>query len=817
MIKHLLSIAIALLFSGLVYAQTESLELFTPDSVYSANNKLKAPVENKKDNKGGNKTDTVYVPELSVPVTTRQEAAAEAAQRVIQSAAAKSGGLNIYGHSLFTDQSLEVFRTSDGAQAPDTYILGAGDEIRITIFGASQTDMQIKINNEGYIQPTGMSKIFLQGLSLEQARNLLLNRLSTFFTFRSDQLSVTISTARTILVNVFGETRITGGFNISALNSAFNALSAAGGPTEIGSVRNIQMIRGNTRKTIDLYAFMSNPAVQFQFDLQQNDILFVPVAQNLVSIEGAIKRPMLYEMLPGESMTDLIRYAGGVNVDVYPNFVQIQRYMDGEIKLLEWNLADVVSGKIKIALQNGDIIRIRAIGKPLEQFVNIAGSVYYPGRFDLVNSPTLSSLLDKAQPTTQAKKDLVFVERVRPDETVEVLTLLWADLQTAGKDFDLRPGDRITVPMLASYRDVATIAVSGQVRDPFEKTLALGDRITVKQALELAGGLKTSAYPVAYIFRKNLLNPLEMQYIRIDLAQANEILLQPGDQLNVYDNTLFTNIGEVKIFGAVKKPHGMTYHEDLTLRDLITTAGGLTIGAALNRVEVFRTILSPTEPVKLDIITLQIDTAFKVVTPANFVLQPYDQVVIRLTPDFTMGRLVEINGEVKYPGTYVLESKQVQLSEIIRMAGGLLESADARGSRLFRSFNKVGSITMDVSKALRKTGNVKFDPILMEGDVINITRLENTVTIRYNGTKLSEYSGSSDGAINLVYQGSKSAKWYINNFTGGFLSKADRNSVTVIAKNGQMKGTSRTILWIRKYPKVSTGSLINIRMKPPKK
>ena len=757
----------------------------------------------------------IVYPAVATPVTTKQEAAAEAAQRVIQSAAATTGGPKIYGHSMFTDKSLDVFRTSDGAKAPDTYILGAGDEIRITIFGASQTDMQLKINNEGYIQPAGMSKIFLQGLSLEQARNLLTNRLSTFFTFRPDQVSVTISTARTILVNVFGETRITGGFNISALNSAFNALSAAGGPTEIGSVRNIQLIRGNHRKTMDLYAFMGNPAYQFQFDIQQNDIIFVPVAQNLVSIEGAIKRPMFYEMLPGESLADLIRYAGGVNVDVYPNFVQVQRFVDGEIKLLEWNLSEVLTGKISVTLQNGDIVRIRAIGKPIDQYVEIKGSVYYPGRFDLVNSPTLSRLLSKAQPTTQAKKDLVFVERKRPDETVEVITVLWAELQNTGKDFNLQPGDRITVPLLANYRDVSTIAVSGHVRAPFEKTLALGDRITVKQAIELAGGLKTSAYPVAYIFRRNLLNPVEMKYIRIDLAGANDILLQPGDRLNVYDNTLFTNIGEVRVHGAVKTPHGMTYAPDLSLRDLITTAGGLTAGAALNRVEVFRTILSATEPTRVELITLQIDTAYKVINPSNFVLQPYDQVVVRLVPEFTTGRLVEISGEVAYPGVYVLGPGQVHLSDVIRMAGGLLGSADKAGSRMFRTFNKTGNITMDAGRAVRRKGNVRFDPILIEGDVINILRLENTVSIHQQGTRLGEIAGS-DGRISLVYQGPKSAGWYINHYAGGLSGDADKNSVTVTLKNGQMKGTSRTIFWIRKYPKVSTGSLINVRMKPAK-
>lgn len=757
--------------------------------------------------------DIIVYPAVSTPVTTPQEAAAEAAQRVIQVAAAKTGGPKIYGHSLFTDQSLDVFRTTDGAQAPETYILGAGDEIRIAIFGASQTDLMMMINKEGYIQPSGMSKIFLQGLSLAQARNLLLNRLSVFYTFRPDQFSLTIATARTVLVNVFGETRITGGFNLSALNSAFNALSAAGGPTEIGSVRNIQLIRGNERKTMDLYAFMSNPAYQFQFDLQQNDIIYVPVAQNLVSIKGAVKRPMLYEMLPGESLTDLIRFAGGVNVDVYPNFVQVQRYVAGEVVLLEWDLAEVLSGKIKVPLQNGDIIRIRSIGKPIDQFVEITGSIYYPGRYDLVNSPSLSNLLAKAQPTTQAKRDLVFVERIRPDETVEVLTIPWIDLQASGNDFSLQSRDRITVPELSMYRDVGTISVSGDVRDPFVKTLALGDRLTVKQAIELAGGLKSTAYPVAYIFRKNLLNPVEMQYIRIDLDNAGEMLLQPGDRLNVYDNTLFTNIGEVRVFGAVKQPHGMTYDPSLTLRDLLTTAGGVAVGAALNRVEVFRTILSPDAPARIEEITIAVDTGYRVINPPDFTLQPYDQVVVRLTPEFTLGRNVEIFGEVAYPGVYVLGPGQVHLSDVIGMAGGLLESADATGSRLFRTFDKSGSITMDVYKAVRRKGNLRKDPILIAGDIININRLENTVTIRSNGTGLSETTGT-DGKINLVYQGPKSAGWYIKHYAGGFSSSADKNSVTVILKNGQMKGTGRTIFGIRRYPKVSTGAFISVRLKP---
>lgn len=759
------------------------------------------------------------VPITVVPITTKEEAAAEAAQKVVQVAVAKEPGpTQIYGHSLFTDQSLEVFRTTDGAFAPETYVLGAGDEIRITIFGASQTDMQFKINTEGYIQPSGMPKVFLQGLTLQQARNLLFQRLSGSYSFRADQYALTISTARTIMVNVFGETKFSGGFNLSALNSAFNALSAAGGPTNIGSVRAIQLIRGKDRKTLDLYAFMSNPAIQYQFDLQQNDIIYVPIAQSLVSIEGAVIRPMRYEMLPLETLSDLIRFAGGVNVNVYPDFVQIQRYVDGELRLKEWNLADVLSGKTKVNLQNGDVVRIKAISKPIEQFVEIKGSVYYPGKYDLTSNPTVGSLLNKAQPTTQAKTDLIILERTRPDETIEILTIPWSELQNSEKDVNLQPLDRIEVLTLANYRDVGKISVSGNVRIPFEKTLSMNDKLTVKQAIELAGGLQKTAYPIAYVFRSDLYNPGNIKYIRIELEKSNDFNLQAGDMLNVYDNSMFANIGEVRIFGAVKQAKEFTFDASLTMQNIFTAAGGFALGAALNRVEVFRTILSPTEKSRLTMITLEMDSSFHVTKPANFILQPYDQIVVRQTPAFTMGHFVEISGEVNYPGRYALKTNRVHLSEIIKMAGGLLGTADARGSRLFRTYNNRGEITLDINKAMRKKMKVRHDPILFEGDVITINRRENTVAIREAGTRLMDFSSitTSDGKLNVVYQGQKSARWYINNYAGGFNKDADKNSVTVVLKNGQVKTTKKPLYIFRNYPDVETGSSISMLQKPPK-
>jgi len=767
------------------------------------------------DPQAGNQMTT---PTPIAPETTPEEAAAEASQRVLQAEAAKSiSGSNIYGHSMFTDKSLEVFRTTDGAQAPDTYVLGEGDEIHISIFGASQTDIQQRIAPDGSIQPAGVAKLFLKGLTLAQAREVIKKNLSVSYLFRSDQLAVTIVTARTVMVNVFGEAKITGGFSLSALNSAFNALSAAGGPTEIGSVRCIQLIRGNYRKNIDLYAFMNDPAEQFKFGLQNNDILFIPVIKKLVTIEGAVKRPMSYEMLPNETLADLIKFAGGLNMNVYPDFVQLQRFVDGEEVLMEYNLKEVRSGKVKVPLLNGDVVRIKTIGKPMDQFVEISGSVYYPGQFDLLANSTLGRLLKNAKPTYEAKTDFLLVERTRPDQTVEVLTVPFPDSKKENTDFALQPKDRIRIMDQSAYRDVATISVSGHVRQPFERTLALNDRLSVKQAIELAGGLKTSAYPVAYIFRRNLFNPVEMKYIRIDLEQAENIELQPGDSLNIYDNSTYTNVGEIKVFGAVKNPRSFTYDASMGIHDLLTNAGGFNVGAAFNKVEVFRTVLSPTEKTKLQLITLQVDSSYQLINPKGFNLQPYDQVVVRMTPEFTLGRTVELTGQVEYPGVYVLESKQTTLGDIIKKAGGLLDDADPYGTNLFRTYKNRGNVSLDLKKTMKHHSGVNNNPILFEGDVININRLENTVTILETGTRMAQYSlNPKDNSLrNVVFQGEKSASWYIKNFAGGFQRNADRRSVTVTLPNNQMKSTKQ-FLCFRSYPTVKSGSTITLKMNAEK-
>lgn len=644
------------------------------------------------------KEDSVKVPEVKIP--------------------------DIFGHAFFLDGSLRAYRTTDAALAPDSYVIGTGDKVRVTVFGASQVDANLEVNAEGFISPSQMPKVFLRGLTLAQARDVLRQRFASAYTFRPDQFAVTIQTTRTVSVQVLGEARRRGMYAVSPMNSAFNALALAGGIDSIGTVRRIEWIRGSERKRLDTYAMVNDPTMVTMLDLQSNDIINIPVAGPLVRVEGAVRRPMRYEMIPGETLVDLITFAGGFAENANPSVIQVQRFDRGQSILIETSLED------NFQLRSGDIVRVRSNDIKVASKVGVGGAVYYPGIF--------------------------------------------------------------------GYRAGLTI----------------GD------VIELAGGLLPSANERAYLERRELRDTTKVNYILIDLGDPESLSfpLIANDNLSIYDRTIYSNVGEVGVSGAVKQFVRLTYSPDLTIADLIHQAGGVVIGAALNRVQVFRTNIYPEKPSELIDLVIKLDNNYNVIEPANFRLQPYDEIVIRLTPGFQLRRTVDINGEVNFPGSYTLESRQLHLSDLIRKAGGLRDQADPIGATLFREYGNRGFIVTDLRQALRNPRSAAFDPILMAGDVITINRLENTVTITGEGVQLGLAVSDSllgSAKVNVTYQGKRDAKWYIINYAGGFDDEANKRSVTVTLKNGQVLATRRYLFWNR-YPQVEAGSVITVNLKPVK-
>jgi protein involved in polysaccharide export with SLBB domain len=721
---------------------------------------------------------------------------------------------SIYGHHIFKDNTLQAYRISKDASPPDLYILAPGDKINIIIFGKSQADLQYEINPSGYIQPAQMPKIFLSGLTLKSARELLINRFSSFYVFNKDQFALTLNTSRTLNLNIFGEVDRAGSYTTSALNTALNALAVAGGPTNNGSVRKIQIMRGSVKKILDVYAFMQNPILQFDFYLQNNDIIYVPPAEKIITLQGAVNRPMKYELIDNEGIPELISFAGGLQSNVYTEFVQIERFENNAVVIKDYSLDDIQKKKIIVSLKNGDIVRFKSINTMLTEFVSISGAVDYKGSYELNSTKTISALLKKSRLKQESKLDQIFLLRKNPDTSTQIISLN-AESILAGKsaDFILQKKDSILVYEQSRFVDLFSIAVLGEVRNPFERQFRFDQSISIKEALGLAGELKPTAAFKAYVYRTDPFNAKKTQYIPVSLTDEAGFKLKPGDKLVILNKDTYKLDFNVSIAGEVNNPISIRYDSTLKIKDLIQLAGGVTLGSNLNRVDIFRLKFNKDRAPEKQLMSLTIDQEFNVLSGTQFELQPLDYVVVRRIPEFQLQDFVTINGEVKTPGVYGMTSKRYHFSSLVQQSDGFNEFADVENISLIRYIDSSGLVVFNASDALDNKGNLAKDPILLAGDLITVPKLNNIVKIETSGTRY--ILGDNQRVLQVNYQGKHSAAWYVRNFAGGFDKRADRISVQVVRENGIVNKTTR-FLFFKKYPKVTYGDRVVTTMKPPK-
>ena len=716
----------------------------------------------------------------------------------------------IYGHSIFRQKSIEVYRVSKDASPPESYVLAAGDKLNIMIFGKSQADLSYEINSGGFIQPNLMPKVFLGGLTLKQAKELLRSRFSSYYVFNIDQFALVLNTSRTLAINIFGEVEKVGTYTTSALNTALNALSVSGGPTEIGTVRNIQIIRGNTKKVLDVYDFITNPIVQFEFFLQNNDIIYVPAAEKIVSLEGAVNRPMRYELKTGEGLKELIKFAGGLSVNAFTEIVQIQRIENNRVVLNDYPFADVMSGKIKLDLTNGDVVRLKSINSALKAYVRINGAVDYVGDYALASTATITSLLQKAKLKPEAKKDHAFLLRKKLDQTTEVIAInLEAILSGRDGDIVLQQEDEVLIYEQARYVDQFKISIVGEVRNPFERAFAYDKGLTIKEALELAGGLKSEALSSGYIYRTDPMNAKKTTYIPVVISSSSTEVLKPGDRLVVLNKDKYILESSITITGDVKQPLNLRYDSSISIKDLVKLAGGLTISSDPQYAEVFRLGFKVGQPPVRELLRVDLSRDMEP-TSNDFGLQPFDVVVIRKTPEFGLQETISISGEVRKEGPFVLESKSYHFSDLINDAGGFNQYADVYNSSLVRYSDNRGIIAFNAKEAMQKKGDPTKDPILVAGDYVVVPRLDNLVTINPNGTNYQ--LGENQSQINLTFQGVASARWYVRKFAGGFANRQDKKYFTVIRQNGMQEATKEWLIF-RKHPKVRSGDNVVLSYK----
>lgn len=732
---------------------------------------------------------------------------------------------SIYGQHIFRQQDFQVSLEAQDVKAPGAYVLGVGDEIIVSIFGNSQVNFNFEINQEGYIQVAPLGRIYLKGITLDQGREILRGRFAQYYSFGPNEFEVTVSYSRVITVNIVGEVFNAGSYEIPATNTVFNALAAIGGPTDLGSVRRIKLLRnGEPARVFDVYEFLADPGVESKFFLQNNDYIHIPIYEKLVTINGAVRRPYKYELIEGENLRQLIDYAGGLKENAYRGNIQVKRYIQNEERIFDVDLEALLAANGDFELFSGDEITVAIIAKPYENYAEVNGTVEFPGRYQLTPGMRVTDIVDKARLQRESRTDVAYLFRTMPDQTVRLVRIdLTAALANPADSANvvLEPKDLVQIFAQSTFVDKATLTSAGALRQPTTISYDPTERIRVSDLVELSGGLKPDATDFAYINRTNL-ETQKIEYIRVDLRAALEnpgsaenLLLKPFDKLNVLSQTTFLDDIDVSVSGAVRIPGQYQFDPSLTLRDALTLAGGLKFGAASNRIEVSRVLIRNNSPTQTVVAIVEVDEELDLLSGQGgaFPLEPYDQIFVRNVPDFKLQENITLEGEVRFPGVYPLLSDNEQLTSLIERAGGLTPEAFPEGAMMYRAKDGVGYIIMNLKEA-QEVKDSRFNYIMKVGDVVTIPSRKDFVTIS-GATKANEvYSQEilKEGKITVPFHRGKRARYYVNKYTAGVGENGKASKITVIHPNGEVKKTQNFGI-VLISPPVRKGSTITVGAK----
>jgi len=624
----------------------------------------------------------------------------------------------VFGRNIFNTRNL-TFEPSVNLATPANYRLGPGDEVIIDIWGASQNTIRQQISPEGTINIQKIGPVNLSGMTVSAANDYLKGALNKIYnglnntTDPTSDIRLTLGNIRTIQINVMGEVVQPGTYALSSFSTVFHALYRAGGVSDIGSLRNVQLVRnGKNIATIDVYEFIMKGNTQDDIRLQEGDVVIVPAYDVLVKISGKVKRPMRFEMKKDENLATLIKYAGGFEADAYTRSLRVVR-QNGE----EYEVNTVKDMDYSIyTMRNGDVVTAEAILNRFTNKLEIRGAVYRPGIYQLSGKlNTIRELVHEAQGLTgDAFLNRAVLYRQREDLTSEVVQIdIKSIMDGTSPNLALMKNDILYIPSIHDLEDRGNVTVHGEVAHPVSYPYA--DNMTLEDLIIQAGGLKEAASTVRIDVSRRIKNPRSTadndtigQMYTFSLKDGFVIDGQPGFILQPYDEVYVRrspgyqaqqNVvidGEI-LFGG---NYAMTNREE-RLSDLVNKAGGPTSlaylrGAKLTRVasagekkrmgDVIRLMSRQLGEAMIDSLGIGVEDTFTVgidlekalTNPkgsADLVLREGDVVFI---PKNT--NTVTINGAVMVPNT-VSYMKGKDVDYYLNQAGGY--SDNARKSKKF--------------------------------------------------------------------------------------------------------------------------------------
>ena len=711
----------------------------------------------------------------------------------------ESSKRTVFGKSIFKDGSIPLFEVSKDYVPSDAYILGPGDIITVSIFGRSQADLQFTIKPDGFIEPTNLPKVYLKGVSLGSARTLVENRFKNFYQFEKGQFALTLTTARTLTVQITGAVERPGTYTLSAYNTAFNALMAAGGPSSLGTVRDIQVINGRKVKALDVYEYLFNPKRQSDYYLQNNDILFVPYIGDVVEVEGAVKQTGIFEIKEGESFSSLLKYTGGYLSNALENEIQLVRIDEQGTFVKQYDGAELE----KLEFKDGDRIIIAQQTSDRKDYVEVKGAVNYPGIYGIRDYDNLKSLLEKVDLQEETRRDVAYLLRIAPNGASSVTPFNPQDVLEGNWNMALEAEDVIQLLNAKDFADSTVVRVSGAVRNIGQ--YFIDSNVTVQTLINLSNGLSQEAKAdLGYVYRIEPNGETKVIPIALD---NTDFIFQNRDELRILKAQTNYNDAVINISGEVKTPLELPYDRNITLHDVIDLAGGLTFAGDSNEVVVYRMSFEGSNIGQVK------ELALNILRDADFTFDPYDAVVVRRKFGFEFQEFVTLKGEVVYPGRYAIHQGET-VRDLIKKAGGLTEQAFAAGATFTRADKGTVSISLDkVIKGKSKAENIP----LLAGDEILIPAKDFTVEIRIANTEVERYSAFSEEyageSIHVAYVKGKSANWYVKHMAGGFGENAKKSNTVVVYANGRAQDY-RPWRFVNRSPKVLPGSTIVVGEKP---
>lgn len=558
----------------------------------------------------------------------------------------------IFGSELFTTKSLS-FEPNQNMPTPPNYILGPGDLLELNVYGVQQFTFSGSVSKNGTINIPNVGEIFVSGLPFEAAKNKLQRQIGKIYSTvasGSSKLSASISNYRTILVTIIGAQQ-SGNYRLSAMSSVYNALHVAGGPSDIGSFRKIELIRNNkVIRTIDLYRFLTKGDQSDNVSLTDNDVIRIPSYEARITLEGEIKRPGIFELLPGENLQQIITYASGFTDNVYKNRILVKQKTQSELKVTDLNEKTYST----YLPQAGDVIGFDKILDRYENRVQIKGAVYRPGEYSLTGTMTIKDLLLKAD----GVKENVFLSkasliRQKEDLTKEYISFnLQAALNgDAAANMTLQKEDIVMVFFNQELLDSYKISIDGEVRKPGAYTFVTG--MTLYDLLlesEYFTDLAASTVTVFRHKKEAVFNPKDQEKIvsfnlNIDPKNpeaAAAFVMEAQDQVVVRRIVTFETPQMVTLSGEVLYPGGYAIvKKEERVLDFINRAGGLTDEADKEAIKVVRNGLNI--PIDWKAINRNPNRT------RNLVLQPGDAIQIpNKSYTVTISGSVMFNTEVPY-------------------------------------------------------------------------------------------------------------------------------------------------------------------------